>query len=108
MLPISLLKEKLIQSDGVGPSIDLIRSTGKLLVLTLGITRNRLGSETVGFVSPQVLLRAVLHSPQPLDTSRDSARAPSVEGKPVEQIPRKLSDVYVLRRCRRVRRPPAY
>jgi hypothetical protein len=39
MLPISLLKEKLIQSDGVGPSIDLSRSTGKLLVLTLGITR---------------------------------------------------------------------
>jgi hypothetical protein len=39
MLPISLLRENLFQIDGVGPSIDVSRATGKLLVLTLGITR---------------------------------------------------------------------
>jgi hypothetical protein len=39
MLPISLLREKLFQVDGVGPPIDVSRATGKLLVLTLGITR---------------------------------------------------------------------
>jgi hypothetical protein len=39
MLPISLLREKLFQVDGVGQSIDVSRETGKLLVLTLGITR---------------------------------------------------------------------
>jgi hypothetical protein len=39
MLPISLLREKLFQVDGVGPSIEVSRANGKLLVLTLGITR---------------------------------------------------------------------
>jgi hypothetical protein len=39
MLAISLLRENLFQVDGVGPSIDVSRATGKLLVVTLGITR---------------------------------------------------------------------
>lgn len=39
MLPISLLRENLFQVDGVGPSVDVSRSIGKLFVLTLGITR---------------------------------------------------------------------
>lgn len=39
MLPISLLEETIVRDDGVGPSIDVSRAHGKLLVLTLGITR---------------------------------------------------------------------
>jgi hypothetical protein len=39
MLPINLLPETIAQSDGVGPALQLNSSAGKLLVLTLGITR---------------------------------------------------------------------
>lgn len=39
MPPISLLKENLFQIDGVSSSIDISRASGKLFVLTLGITR---------------------------------------------------------------------
>lgn len=39
MLSISLLRESLVQLDGVSPSIEVSPASGKLLVLTLGITR---------------------------------------------------------------------
>ena len=39
MLPISLLEEHIVQADGTGPVIDASHETGRLLVLTLGITR---------------------------------------------------------------------
>src|ERR1700692_4780406 len=39
MLPNFLLPESIARSDGSGPEIDLGRKRGKLLVLTLGITR---------------------------------------------------------------------
>ena len=39
MLPVSLLPEDVVRVDGVGPAADVSRFTGKLLVLTLGITR---------------------------------------------------------------------
>lgn len=38
MPPISLLSEDLIHTDGVGPSVNISCKSGKLLVLTLGIT----------------------------------------------------------------------
>jgi hypothetical protein len=39
MLPLSLLNEAIVRSDGVGPVIDSFDKTGKLLVLTLDISR---------------------------------------------------------------------
>ena len=39
MPPISLLRECLVQLDGVSPSLEVRRASGKLLVVTLGITR---------------------------------------------------------------------
>ena len=39
MLPNFLLPESIARSDGKGPEIDLGSKQGKLLVLTLGITR---------------------------------------------------------------------
>jgi len=39
MLPNFLLPESIARSDGQGPEIDLGSKRGKLLVLTLGITR---------------------------------------------------------------------
>ena len=39
MLPNFLLPESIARSDGMGPEIDLGSKRGKLLVLTLGITR---------------------------------------------------------------------
>jgi hypothetical protein len=39
MLRDVLLTESVARADGMGPEIDLGRSRGKLLVLTLGITR---------------------------------------------------------------------
>lgn len=39
MLPISLLPENVATTDGIGPPIEISRANGKLLVLTLGITR---------------------------------------------------------------------
>jgi hypothetical protein len=39
MLPNFLLPESIARADGSGPEIDLGRKRGKLLVLTLGITR---------------------------------------------------------------------
>ena len=39
MLPVVLLQEDTVRSDGAGPTIDLNRDAGRLLVITLGITR---------------------------------------------------------------------
>jgi hypothetical protein len=39
MLPNFLLPESIARADGMGPEIDLGSKRGKLLVLTLGITR---------------------------------------------------------------------
>jgi len=39
MLPISLLEETIARADGVGQPLEVTRASGKLLVLTLGITR---------------------------------------------------------------------
>jgi hypothetical protein len=39
MLPNFLLPESIARADGIGPEIDLGSQQGKLLVLTLGITR---------------------------------------------------------------------
>jgi hypothetical protein len=39
MLPNFLLPESIARADGMGPEIDLGSQQGKLLVLTLGITR---------------------------------------------------------------------
>ena len=39
MLPHSLLLETIAQADGCGPVADVTQEAGKLLVLTLGITR---------------------------------------------------------------------
>lgn len=39
MLPSFLIPEAVIREDGEGPEIDLDSSKGKLLLLTLGITR---------------------------------------------------------------------
>src|ERR1700694_2248184 len=39
MPPNFLLPESIVKSDGAGPKIDLGLTRGKLLVLTLGITR---------------------------------------------------------------------
>jgi len=39
MLRDFVLPESIAQSDGIGPEIDVARKRGKLLVLTLGITR---------------------------------------------------------------------
>ena len=39
MLPTLLLPESIARADGTGPEIDLGSKRGKLLVLTLGITR---------------------------------------------------------------------
>jgi hypothetical protein len=39
MLPVSLLPEDVVRMDGAGPAVDVNRVAGKLLVLTLGITR---------------------------------------------------------------------
>ena len=39
MLPHSLLLETIAQTDGLGPIADVTQEAGKLLVLTLGITR---------------------------------------------------------------------
>ncbi|MDQ6759108.1 MAG: hypothetical protein M3Z32_04470 [Acidobacteriota bacterium] len=39
MLPNSLLLETIAQTDGCGPVADVSQEAGKLLVLTLGITR---------------------------------------------------------------------
>ncbi len=39
MLPISLLEEDIVRADGAGPVVDASHETGRLLVLTLGITR---------------------------------------------------------------------
>jgi len=39
MLPNFLLPESIARADGIGPEIDLGSQRGKLLVLTLGITR---------------------------------------------------------------------
>jgi len=38
-MPTFLLKERVVRSDGSGPVIELGPDAGKLLVLTLGITR---------------------------------------------------------------------
>jgi hypothetical protein len=39
MTPLSLLQENIVRVDGNGPVIDIARHRGKLLVLTLSITR---------------------------------------------------------------------
>ena len=39
MLRNVLLPESVVRSDGAGPEIDIVSKQGKLLVLTLGITR---------------------------------------------------------------------
>ncbi len=39
MLPTFLVPESLIQEEGTGPAVELGPSQGKLLLLTLGITR---------------------------------------------------------------------
>ena len=39
MLPKSLLPETISRANGVGPAIDVSQEAGRLLVLTLGITR---------------------------------------------------------------------
>ncbi|MGI8741872.1 MAG: hypothetical protein ACR2NN_04760 [Bryobacteraceae bacterium] len=39
MLPNSLLSETIAQADGIGPVADVSEEAGRLLVLTLGITR---------------------------------------------------------------------
>lgn len=39
MLPSSLLSETVAQADGIGPVADINQEAGRLLVLTLGITR---------------------------------------------------------------------
>jgi len=39
MLPTLLLPESIARADGTGPEFDLVSKRGKLLVLTLGITR---------------------------------------------------------------------
>jgi hypothetical protein len=39
MLPTLLLPESIARADGIGPDLDLGSKRGKLLVLTLGITR---------------------------------------------------------------------
>lgn len=39
MLPVPLLKEDVFGSDGVGPAVDTVSHSGKLLVLSLAITR---------------------------------------------------------------------
>jgi len=45
MLPSFLVPEAVVREDGQGPGIGLDSSQGKLLLLTLGITRNhRAGS----------------------------------------------------------------
>ena len=86
MLPRFLLPECIAQADGLGPKIELGSDAGKLLVLTLGINRileqERLnvsiwgspdgvdwGATPLGGLSPQVLLRNVLDTAQPGETS---------------------------------------
>lgn len=39
MLPNSLLLETVAEADGIGPVVDVSQEAGRLLVLTLGITR---------------------------------------------------------------------
>ena len=39
MLPISLWDEDIVEGDGFGPTVDVSRESGKLLVVTLAITR---------------------------------------------------------------------
>ena len=39
MLPLSLLPEDIIRTDGVGPIVDISQYSGQLLVLTLSINR---------------------------------------------------------------------
>jgi hypothetical protein len=79
MLRHFLLPESIARADGMGPEIDLGSKRGKLLVLTLGITRileqeslelsvwgspdgQKWGCKAAGKVPAQVLLRPLFHS----------------------------------------------
>ena len=118
MTPLFVLPETVVRDDGHGPEIALEASTGRALMLTLGITRvleretlevaiqgsrDRLDLAALGRVSQEILLRNLFLAGGSSQPARDAPPADPVEREPLGQCHAKASVSRFLFRAKQLR-----